>query len=373
MSQASKTPSPIFVLEEEKLIKNLKILNEVKKKSDAKILLALKAFSMYESFDLVRKYLDGTTSSGLHEALLADEYFKKESHVYSPAYKLDEIKTLAKICDHIVFNSINQLETFYKHTKHLSLGLRINPEISVSPVEFYSPSAPNSRLGVTLKNFSKTALSKLEGLAFHALCEQNVDALELVLESFVGKFGKFFNQLKWVNFGGGHHITRQDYDTKRLIALIKEFKSNFKHLEVYLEPGEAVAWQSGYLKTTVLDIVENGLKIAILDTSAEAHMIDTIIMPYKAKIRGADEPNVLAHNYRLGAVTCLAGDYMGDYSFNKELKIGDEIIFEDMIHYTMVKTTTFNGINLPAIGILRSNNTIDIIKTFGYKEFKARL
>jgi len=371
-------PSPCWLLEEELLENNLKILKNIKDKTGVYILLALKGYALWKSFDLVREYLDGCCASGLNEALLAKEEFKKEVHTYSPAFKPDEIEEIAKVSNHIVFNSNNQLKTYYDLVKkinpEISIGLRVNPQISCAPVEMYNPCSPTSRLGIKIEDFKEEALEYIDGLHFHALCEEDSTSLKPVLEAFEAQFSKYFDRLKWVNFGGGHHITRKDYNIELLIKLLNDFKSKYPHLKIYLEPGEAVGWESGVLVATVLDIVKNGdLKIAILDTSAEAHMPDTIIMPYRAEVRGAKEANVLPYTYQLAGNTCLSGDIMGEYSFNKELKIGDKIIFEDQMHYTMVKATTFNGINLPSIAILRKDGKIDIIRNFGYEDFKNRL
>jgi len=373
----NKLPSPCWVLEEKLLIKNLKILKNIKDKTGVNILLALKGYAFWKSFDIVSKYLDGCCASGLYEALLAKEEFKKEVHTYSPAFKEEEIEQIAKISNHLVFNSANQLKKFAKKVKEInpkiSLGLRVNPQISCAPVELYNPCSPNSRLGIKIDDFKEDFLEQIEGLHFHALCEEDSSSLQLVLEAFEAQFSKYFNRLKWVNFGGGHHIARKDYNIELLIKLLTEFKAKYPHLKLYLEPGEAVGWQTGVLVTTVLDIVKNSTQIAILDTSAEAHMPDTIIMPYRADVRGAKEANKLPYTYTLAGNTCLAGDVMGDYSFNKPLKIGDKILFEDQMHYTMVKATTFNGIKLPSIAILRENGKIDIIKEFNYLDFKNRL
>ena len=373
----NKLPSPCWVLEEKLLKNNLEILKNIKDKTGVKILLALKGYALWKSFDLVSKYLDGCCASGLNEALLAKEEFKKEVHTYSPAFKEEEIEDIAKISNHLVFNSSNQLQQFAKKAKkinpNISLGLRVNPQVSCAPVELYNPCSPNSRLGVKIEDFKEEFLDSIDGLHFHALCEEDSSSLKIVLEAFESQFSKYFNRLKWVNFGGGHHITRKDYNIELLIELLKNFKAKYPHLQIYLEPGEAVGWQTGVLVATVLDIIKNKTQIAILDTSAEAHMPDTIIMPYRAEVRGAKEANILPYTYTLAGNTCLAGDIMGDYSFAKPLNIGDKVIFEDQMHYTMVKATTFNGINLPSIAILRENGKIEIVKKFGYSDFKNRL
>ena len=367
-------PSPIYVCEEKLLENNLKLLKKVQDEADVNILLALKGFALYHTFDLCKKYLKGCCASGLNEAILAKEYFGREVHTYSPAFKPDEFEQITTISHHIVFNSLNQLN-FYKDRlkEHNSIGLRVNPQVSTVEVDLYNPCGVYSRLGIKKEDLNELP-SIVEGLHFHALCEQNVDALKLVLDRFESDFKQFFPRLKWVNFGGGHHITRDDYDVDGLISLLKDFKKKYPHLKVYIEPGEAIGWQTGYLQTTVLDIVHNNIDIAILDTSAECHMPDTLAMPYKADIRGASKDSLeKKYKYRLGGNTCLAGDIMGDYSFDNPLKVGDKIIFEDMIHYTMVKTTTFNGINLPSIGIKRANSKIEVIKTFDFNSYKERL
>jgi len=369
-------PSPCWLLDESLLIKNLKLLKYVQKQSGAKILLALKGYALWQSFDLVNQYLDGCCASGLYEAKLANETFKKEVHTYSPAFKEEELAEIAQISHHLVFNTPSQFQHFSKKVKdinpNISLGLRVNPEYSASPKEIYNPCGVNSRLGTTIDNFDESILEYCDGLHFHALCEQDADALEAVLNNFEKRFAKYIPNLKWVNFGGGHHITRNGYDVEKLIILIKNFKEKY-NVEVYLEPGEAVGWETGTLITTVLDIMNNGIDIAILDSSAEAHMPDTIIMPYRAEVRGAGKVGEKKYTYRLAGNTCLAGDIMGDYSFDAPLKIGDKIIFEDQMHYTMVKATTFNGIKLPSIAIHRINGSIEIIKEFTYEDFKGRL
>ena len=368
-------PTPAYVCEESLLKKNLELLKKVQDNTGVKILLALKGFALWSTFDLCKEYLQGCCASGLHEALLAKEKFGLEVHTYSPGFKDDEIEEIASISHHVVFNSFTQLNKYKNKVKESSsIGLRVNPEYSSVEVDLYNPCAAFSRLGITRKNFQSEDLEHVEGLHFHALCEQNVDALEGALKNFEEKFGEFLPQMKWVNFGGGHHITRIDYDVDGLINLIKDFKNRYPHLEVYMEPGEAVGWQTGYLVSTVLDIVDNGIKIVILDTSAEAHMPDTLAMPYRPDIRGSQKAGVKAYTYRFGGNTCLAGDIVGDvdYSFDEPIKVGDKIIFEDMIHYTMVKTTTFNGVKLPSI-IIKKDDCYQVVKNFGYDDYKCRL
>lgn len=365
--------TPAYVCEEALLEENLKRLDYVRQTSGAKILLALKGFALQDTFYLAKKYLDGCTASGLYEAKLARERFGGEVHTYSPAFKEREIDEIADISDHIVFNSFAQWQRFKPKVLGRALcALRVNPEVSSAPVALYDPSGEFSRLGITKKAFDENALDGIEGLHFHALCEQNVDALETVLEGFERNFASYIPRMKYVNFGGGHHITREDYDIKRLVDVIKNFKKRYNDIAVYLEPGEAVGWQSGALVASVLDIVENGMKTAILDTSAEAHMPDTLAMPYRAEIRGAAKPNEKKYTYRLGGNTCLAGDIIGDYSFDEPLSVGDKLIFEDMIHYTIVKNTTFNGIKLPDLALLEKDGNYRILKHFGYEEYRRR-
>ncbi len=367
-------PSPAFVCEEQLLKKNLELLKKVQDETGVKILLALKGFALWSTFDLCREYLQGCCASGLHEAILAKEEFKKEVHTYSPAFKDEEIDEIIKISNHLVFNSFTQLNRYRDKAKgRTSIGLRVNPEYSSVEVDLYNPCGLFSRLGITKENFKSNNLNGVDGLHFHALCEQNVEALEGVVANFEKSFAEFLPQMKWVNFGGGHHITRADYDVEKLITLLKAFNKRYPHLEVYLEPGEAVAWQTGYLVATVLDIVKNRMPIAILDTSAEAHMPDTLAMPYRANIRNSALANEKKYTYRLAGNTCLAGDIIGDYSFDKPLKVGNKIILEDMIHYTMVKTTTFNGIKLPSIVVKKEQGYYQIVNNFGYNTYKSRL
>ena len=372
----STLPSPCWLLEEEKLQKNLELISDIKQQSGAKVLLALKGYALWKSFPLIKPYLDGCCASGLHEAKLSDETFTKEVHTYSPAFKEEEIDEIAKISHHLVFNSPAQFHRFTSQAKkvnpNLSLGLRVNPEYSESPKEIYNPCGLYSRLGTTLDNMDENILELCDGLHFHALCEQDSDALENVLKNFEEKFAAYIPKMKWINFGGGHHITRKGYDTQKLINLIKDFKEKYD-VEVYLEPGEAIGWETGPLIATVLDIVHNGMDIAILDSSAEAHMPDTIIMPYRAEVRDTAKAGEKAHTYRLAGNTCLAGDIMGDYSFDAPLNIGNKVIFEDQMHYTMVKATTFNGVKLPSIAIKRLDGSVDVIREFGYEDFKQRL
>ncbi len=365
--------TPAYVLDEEKLLSNLKILKSVQEKSGCKILLAQKAFSMFQVYPVISEYLAGTTASGLYEARLGREEFPGEVHVFSPAYKPEDMQELTRIADHIVFNSLSQLET-YRHVCRnagKSIGLRINPECSTQETAIYDPCAPGSRLGITADKF--TEFPNVDGLHFHTLCEQNADALAVTLKAVEEKFGEYLHQCKWVNFGGGHHITREDYDIDLLIKLISEFREKYQ-TEVYLEPGEAVALNAGYLVTEILDIVENhGTKVLILDTSAACHMPDVLEMPYRPPLYASGQMNEKNFSYRLSSCTCLAGDIIGDYSFDKEKNIGDRLCFEDMMIYSMVKNNTFNGMPLPDIGILHTDGSYEIIKKFNYQDFKGRL
>jgi carboxynorspermidine decarboxylase len=370
----SRVPSPCFVVDEVAVEENLKILDRVQKESGAKVLLALKAFSMWSLGPLVAKYLSGTCASGLHEALLGREYFGGEVHTYSAAYTERDLKEILKISDHVIFNSPTQWKRFRSicpSGKHY--GLRVNPQHSEGANPLYDPSAPFSRLGTPRDAISPGNLEGLTGLHFHNLCEQDFPPLERTLKVFEEKFGALLKGMEWVNFGGGHHITRPGYQVDALISLVKEFSSKHR-LRVYLEPGEAVAYHSGVLVAEVLDTLHNGMPIAILDTSATCHMPDTLEMPYRAQIIGAGEPGEKPHTYRLGGQSCLAGDVIGDYSFDRPLEIGQRLVFEDMAYYTMVKTTTFNGVRLPSIAIWNSaSDTIRVVRNFGYEDFKGRL
>jgi len=376
----STMKTPAFVVEEDLLIKNLEILVRIKKETGCHILLAQKCFSMYETYPLIGEYLDGTTASGLHEAKLGYEYMHKENHVYAAAYREDEMDELLSICDHVVFNSFTQWNRFKDKAiaSGVECGLRINPECSTQEGHaIYDPCAPYSRMGITRENFKEEELEGISGLHFHTLCEQNSDDLLTTLKAVEEKFAFILPKMKWLNFGGGHHITREDYDIGTLIACIKHMQEAYG-LTIYLEPGEAIALNAGFLVSTVLDVIENGQKIAILDTSAACHMPDVLEMPYTPNIIGAksaDKENVNSdceNLYRLAGPTCLSGDVIGDYVFEKSLQVGDRIIFCDMAIYSMVKTNTFNGMNLPDI-IYKKGTSFERIKTFGYDDFKSRL
>ena len=367
--------TPCYICEEKLLENNLKLLQYVEERSGANILLALKGFAFSPLLPMIKKYLKGCCASGLYEAKYAKEFVDGEVHTFSPAFKDEEFDEICTISNHIVFNSFTQFHRFKNKVKsYNSIGLRINPEVSSVEVDIYNPCGIYSRLGITKKEFNITSedLKTIDGLHFHALCEQNVDALELVLKSFEEKFGEYLSELKWVNFGGGHHITRNDYDVERLIEVIQTFKIKYPNLAIYLEPGEAVGWETGTLVSTVLDIVHNEIDIAILDTSAEAHMPDTLAMPYTPEIENGEIGDSLKYKYRFGGNSCLAGDIIGDYSFDTPLQVGDKIIFKDQIHYTIVKNTTFNGIKLPDLAVLRKDGTFEVSKYFGYEEYKNR-
>lgn len=372
--------TPLYLIDEKKLISNLTVLQKIKKETAAHILLAQKAFSMFSLYPLIADYLDGTTASSLHEAKLGFEEFGKETHIFSPAFVDEEFSEILEICDHIVFNTHRQWKRFAPKikasSKKISCGLRINPEYSEVGTDLYNPSGRYSRLGITKREFDQNALSssgvRIEGLHFHTLCEQNSDALLHTLQVIEQNFSEALHQVKWINFGGGHHITREDYDVDVLIGCIRHMQSTYD-LDVYLEPGEAVVLNSGYLISRVVDTVKNEKDILILDTSATCHMPDVLEMPYRPPVSGGYEPFEKEHNYLLAGPSCLAGDVVGEYSFSDEKRIGDTIVFGDMAHYTMVKNTTFNGIRLPSIAILRDNGNVEIIKEFGYDDFKSRL
>ena len=371
----SELPTPCYVIDEQQLINNLEILKGVQDRTGCKILLAQKAFSAFCTYPLISRYLSGTTASGLYEARLGYECFGKETHVFAPAFKDSEFQELAKICKHIVFNSFSQLEKFRPvwEKNKLSVGIRLNPEFSTQEGhEIYDPCAYGSRLGVTKANFRPDLLTNVDGFHFHTLCEQNSDDLVKTFEAVEKSFGEYFYNAKWLNLGGGHHITRDDYDIKALEELIIYIKQKYD-VEVYLEPGEAVALNAGYLVTEVMDIVHNGLDILILDTSAACHMPDVLEMPYRPPLRNSGKPNEKKHTYRLSSCTCLAGDVIGDYSFDEEIKIGDRLIFEDMAIYSMVKNNTFNGMPLPSIILMHDNDNCEIVKQFSYNDFKERL
>ena len=376
---ASRLPSPCFVVDEVSVEENLQILDRVQKESGAKVLLALKAFSMWSLGKLVAKYLSGTCASGLHEARLGREHFGGEVHTYSAAYTGKDLREILEISDHVIFNSPAQWKKFRPlcedaaKRRKIDFGLRVNPQHSEGATPLYDPSAPFSRLGTPRDAIQPGDLDGLSGLHFHTLCEQDFPPLERTIAAFEQKFGALMKGMKWMNFGGGHHVTRPGYQVEDLIRTLKEFAQRYP-VQVYIEPGEAIAWKAGVLVAEVLDTMENGMPIAILDTSATCHMPDTLEMPYRAQIIGAGEPGEKPHTYRLGGQSCLAGDVIGDYSFAKPLAVGQRLVFEDMAYYSMVKTTTFNGVRLPSIAIWNSaTDAIRVVREFGYEDFKGRL
>ncbi|EAJ1631959.1 carboxynorspermidine decarboxylase [Campylobacter upsaliensis] len=374
--------TPAYILEEDKLRKNCELLAKVSEKSGVKVLLALKGFAFSGAMKIVGEYLHGCTCSGLWEAKFAKEFMDKEIHTFSPAFKDEEFDEIAELSHHIVFNSLHQFHHFKEKAKAKSLGLRCNPEYSLAPKELYNPCGRYSRLGILSKDLENTDLSGVSGLHFHALCEESAEALEAVLKAFEAKFGKWIAGMKWVNFGGGHHITKKGYDVEKLIALCKKFSDKFG-VQVYLEPGEAVGWQTGVLVASVIDIVENEKHIAILDTSSEAHMPDTIIMPYTSEVlnarvlstREGEQISSLREGekaYLLAGNTCLAGDVMGEYAFKNALQRGDKIVFLDQIHYSIVKNTTFNGVILPNLMLYTKEKKLEIVRKFSYEDYAKR-
>ncbi len=370
-------PTPSYVLDLGVLHHNLQILASVRRKTGCKILLAFKGFAMFSLFPVIRKYLQGASASSLDEARLASDEFGGEVHVYMPAYKEEEFSEILSYADHLVFNSFSQLERFKDKVlaspRNISCGIRLNPQYSEVEVELYNPCARYSRLGVTEKEFQPEKLDNIQGLHFHALCGQNADSLTHTLDRVEAQFGEYLHRMKWVNFGGGHHITRKDYDINQLCRLIDRVQDRYG-VAVYLEPSEAVALHAGVLVTQVLDIIRNEINIAILDTSAAAHMPDVLEMPYRPEIAGAGLPGQYEHTYRLGGLTCLAGDVAGVYSFPDPLTVGQKLVFQDMAHYTMVKNNTFNGVRLPSIGIYDpERRTTKIIRSFSYEDYKTRL
>ncbi|MHB8961724.1 MAG: carboxynorspermidine decarboxylase [Saccharofermentanales bacterium] len=373
-------PSPCYVVDERLFRRNLEIIDSVQKRTGCKVLLALKGFSMYSLFPLAGQYLAGITASSLNEARLGFEEMGKEVHTYAPAFIRSEFEDILRYSDHIVFNSFSQWKAYRedvdvyraKTGRPVECGIRVNPEYSEIAVPLYNPCYTGSRLGVTIANFEPDELDGISGLHFHTLCEQNSDALLHTIPYVDEKFGRYIARMKWLNMGGGHHITRSDYDIDGLVQAILFFKDKYG-VDIYIEPGEAAALNTGYLVTTVLDIVDNGMAIAILDSSAACHMPDVIEMPYRPEVIGAGKPGEKKFTYRLGGMTCLAGDVIGDYSFDRPLAPGDKVVFRDMAHYTMVKNNTFNGVNLPSIALYRETGEAQIIKRFGYEDYKGRL
>ncbi len=375
MQKFSSLKTPCYVIDEARLIHNLEILHGIEERTGAKILLAQKAFSCYHLYSTIGKYISGTASSGLFEARLGYEEMGKENHVFSAAYREEEIGEIISCCGHIIFNSFGQLGRYRNRVLAAGkkIGLRINPECSTqNGHEIYDPCSPKSRLGITDKNFRRSDLYGVTGLHFHTLCEQNSDDLEKTLDAVEEKFGDILPRMEWINFGGGHHITREDYDIPRLERCIKRMQEKYG-LEVYLEPGEAVALNAGFLVTEVLDITENDIPVAILDTSAACHMPDVLEMPYRPPLLNSGMPSEKSYTYLLGSQTCLAGDVIGEYSFDTPLHIGSRLVFGDMAIYSMVKNNTFNGMPLPDIVLKKTDGTLEILKQFGYRDFRERL
>lgn len=365
--------TPCYLVERERIAHNCQILSSVRSRTGCKILLALKGFAMFSLFPLIGQYLDGVCASGLNEARLGREEFGGEVHTFAPAFREDEFAEIVRLSDHLVFNSWSQWRKFGPVASGRHIGLRINPGYSEVETALYDPCAPKSRLGILAEDLVGKDLDGIDGFHFHVMCEQGADTLERVLEHVERKFGSLLGDMQWLNFGGGHHITRKGYDVDLLCSLIDCFQQRYG-LQVYLEPGEAVALEAGVLIASVLDLVKNDMEIAILDTSAEAHMPDVLAMPYRPHIIGSGLPGVFPHTYRLAGNTCLAGDVIGDYSFPEPLLPGTRLIFTDMAHYTMVKNTTFNGINLPSIAIYDAvTDAVEMIREFGYQDFRTRL
>ena len=370
-----QVPTPAYVIDEAKLVNNLEILKSVQERTGCKVLLAQKAFSMYATYPLISQYLAGTTASGLYEAKLGREEFGGEVHVFAPAFKDADLEEILEIADHIVFNSERQLRKHVDKCRAVgvSVGLRINPECSTQGDHaLYDPCAAGSRFGVRIDQFSEDLLDLVDGLHFHTLCEQNSDDLKTTLDAVEAKFGPYLHRIKWLNMGGGHHVTREDYDLDLLISSIQHMQETYG-LEVYIEPGEAIALNAGYLVTEVLDIFENGIETLVLDASATCHMPDVLEMPYRPPLCHGFEAGEKAYTYRLSSNTCLTGDIIGDYSFEKPVEIGDKLYFEDMAIYSFVKNNTFNGIGLPSLVLMDKTGDCRIVKSFGYEDFKGRL
>lgn len=379
MIEIDKVPSPCFVMEEELLRKNLSLIKSVKARAGVNIILAFKAFAMWKSFPIIREYVPYSTASSVYEAQLAYEEMGSLAHTFSPAYTFQNFPLFMRYSSHITFNSLSQYERFYpetlKYRKKVSCGLRINPEYSVVETDLYNPATPGSRLGISADQLGEKLPDGVEGLHFHTLCESSSYDLEKTLEVIEQKFGHLLPQVKWFNMGGGHLMTRSDYDIEHLVGLLQNFKARYPNLEIIMEPGSAFAWETGVLVSSVVDIVENrGIKTAILDVSFACHMPDCLEMPYKPRIRGAYfDPVEGLPTYRMGGSSCLSGDFIGEWSFDKPLSIGDKIIFEDMIHYTIVKTTMFNGISHPAIALWNKYNQLEVYKEFSYEDYKDRM
>ena len=378
MIDLNAIPSPCYVMEEKLLRNNLALIKRVKEEAGVNIILAFKAFALWKSFPIVREYIPYSTASSKFEAQLAFEEMGRPAHTYSPAYTEADFPAILKYSSHITFNSLSQFDRFYPLVKAdgpgISCGLRINPEFSDVETDLYNPCAPGSRMGIVRDLLGETLPEGVEGLHFHTLCESSSYDLERTLQEVDKKFGTLLSQVKWLNMGGGHLMTRKDYDTAHLVSVLRAFKTKYPNLEIIMEPGSAFAWQTGFLLTTVVDIVENkGIKTAIIDASFTCHMPDCLEMPYKPAIRNATDAVEGKPTYRIGGNSCLSGDYMGDWSFDKPLEVGDKVIFEDMIHYTIVKTSMFNGIPHPSLALWSKEDELVLYRSFGYEDYKNRM
>jgi len=372
-SDLTDLPTPCYVLDQAVLRHNLQIIDRIRSASGAKVLLALKAFALWRLFPMLSETLDGVTASSLNEGRLGREQFAKQVHLYAPAYRDDDFEQIIQFVDHVTFNSFSQWRRFQDRVGYADCAMRVNPQHSEVEQSIYDPCATYSRFGVTAEQFDHQPFDGLNGLHFHNLCESNADALERTLDAFDARFGKYLDRCRWLNFGGGHIITREDYNCDLLIELIARYRQRYG-VEVFLEPGMAIVLNAGVFIATVLDIVHNQIDIALLDTSAAAHMPDILEMSYRPEVQGAAEPGEKSHTYRLGGITCFTGDVIGDYSFDQPLRVGDQLVFEDMAHYTMVKNNMFNGVNLPAIALIDSDtNDKQVIRQFGYEDYKTRL
>ena len=375
----SKIPTPCYLIEEELLRKNLRLIKSVKDEAGVEIILAFKGFSMWKAFPIVREYISGAAASGAYEAKLAADEMKVLAHTYSPAFRHSDFNVVLENSSHITFNSLSQFETFFPEVKNfsrkISVGIRVNPEFSEVETELYNPCSPGTRLGILAEQLGDELPDGVEGFHFHTLCESSATDLEKTLAAFETKFGKYLNRLKWINMGGGHLMTKKGYDTVKLIKILKDFRQRWKGIEVILEPGSAFAWETGVLVSEVVDVVENkGIKTAILNISFTAHMPDCLEMPYKPRIRNAyQEPVDNKPTYRMGGNSCLAGDFIGFWSFENELKPGDQVVFEDMIHYTMVKSSMFNGVPHPSIGMWSNKGEFKLLRSFDYQDYKSRM
>ena len=373
--------TPVYIIEETLLRRNLALISEVARRTDSQWILAFKAFALWKTFPIFREYISSTTASSLSEARLALEEFGAKAHTYSPAYKDDEFDDIVRCSSHLTFNSLSQYERFHERAGECSLGLRINPEYSEVETLLYNPCAPGTRFGVTADKLPEQLPSDIQGFHCHCHCESGSDVFERSLQHIEEKFSKWFPQIEWINFGGGHLVTRKDYDIERLVRIVQGFHERYPHLKVIFEPGSAFAWQTGPLVSSVVDIVEDkGIRTAILDVSFTCHMPDCLEMPYFPEVRGAQHVEPTANSqkpkattYRLGGNSCLSGDWMGYWAFDHELQLGEEIVFEDMIHYTTVKTNTFNGISHPSIAMLHSDGTLEMLREYGYEDYRDRM